>query len=124
MLWLDSIYPPDAPSTKPGAARGTCDISSGAPEDVENNHPDAYVVFSNIKVGPIGSTFGSGSGSNPGGSTTTPSTPSSTSSAGGPGSTDTAQQYGQCGGNGWTGPTTCASPYTCQKVNDWYSQCL
>nr|AGU16948.1 cellobiohydrolase I [Alternaria japonica] len=31
---------------------------------------------------------------------------------------------GSCGGIGWTGPTTCASPYTCQKLNDYYSQCL
>ncbi|TEA12998.1 Endo-1,4-beta-xylanase 1 [Colletotrichum sidae] len=33
-------------------------------------------------------------------------------------------RWGQCGGNGWTGPTRCVSPYTCTKVNDWYSQCL
>ncbi|CAA7258583.1 unnamed protein product [Cyclocybe aegerita] len=32
--------------------------------------------------------------------------------------------YGQCGGSGYTGPTTCQSPYTCQFSNDWYSQCL
>lgn len=32
--------------------------------------------------------------------------------------------YGQCGGQGWTGETTCASGYSCQKQNDWYSQCL
>lgn len=51
--------------------------------------------------------------------TTTTTTPTST-----PTGTDAAQRWGQCGGNGWTGPTTCASPYTCQKVNDWYSQCL
>lgn len=31
---------------------------------------------------------------------------------------------GQCGGNGWTGATTCVSGYTCSKVNDWYSQCI
>jgi hypothetical protein len=24
--------------------------------------------------------------------------------------------------NGWTGPTTCVSPYTCTKLNDWYYQ--
>ncbi|KAK3355410.1 Alpha/Beta hydrolase protein [Neurospora tetraspora] len=36
----------------------------------------------------------------------------------------TSQHWGQCGGNGWTGCTVCASPYTCQKSNDWYSQCL
>jgi hypothetical protein len=33
-------------------------------------------------------------------------------------------KYGQCGGNGWTGATQCASGSTCQKLNDWYSQCL
>ncbi|KAJ8697229.1 hypothetical protein PTI98_007027 [Pleurotus ostreatus] len=37
-----------------------------------------------------------------------------------------AQQtvWGQCGGIGWTGPTTCASGNECIKQNDWYSQCL
>ncbi|KAI5797345.1 glycosyl hydrolase family 61-domain-containing protein [Peziza echinospora] len=31
--------------------------------------------------------------------------------------------YGQCGGIGYTGPTTCASG-KCTKSNDYYSQCL
>lgn len=31
--------------------------------------------------------------------------------------------YGQCGGNGWTGPTTCANGVKCTWLNDWYSQC-
>ncbi|KAG8758048.1 hypothetical protein FRC14_000900 [Serendipita sp. 396] len=37
-----------------------------------------------------------------------------------------AQQtaYGQCGGQGWTGPTTCVSGWTCVYSNTWYSQCL
>ncbi|RYO56080.1 hypothetical protein AA0116_g8882 [Alternaria tenuissima] len=35
-----------------------------------------------------------------------------------------AQKYGQCGGIGFTGPTTCASGCKCVKQNDWYSQCL
>lgn len=34
-----------------------------------------------------------------------------------------APLWGQCGGQGWTGPTTCAKG-TCQKQNGWYSQCL
>lgn len=55
MLWLDSTYPTD--STKPGSVRGPCDTSSGVPSDVEANHPDASVTYSNIKYGPIGSTF-------------------------------------------------------------------
>lgn len=39
-------------------------------------------------------------------------------------STGLAQHWGQCGGQGWTGPSVCASPYTCQSVNPYYSQCL
>ncbi|KAH6908023.1 glycoside hydrolase family 16 protein [Coprinopsis sp. MPI-PUGE-AT-0042] len=35
-----------------------------------------------------------------------------------------APAYGQCGGQGWSGPTTCESGWTCTKSNDWYSQCL
>ncbi|EAW12189.1 putative extracellular glycosyl hydrolase/cellulase [Aspergillus clavatus NRRL 1] len=40
--------------------------------------------------------------------------------------TAAAQQtlYGQCGGNGWTGPTQCVSGACCQIQNPWYSQCL
>ncbi|KAF7322381.1 Glucanase [Mycena chlorophos] len=32
--------------------------------------------------------------------------------------------YGQCGGQGYTGPTTCASGSTCVYSNPYYSQCL
>lgn len=32
--------------------------------------------------------------------------------------------WGQCGGQGYTGSTKCASGLTCKKQNDWYSQCL
>ncbi|KAL2135131.1 hypothetical protein VTI74DRAFT_9724 [Chaetomium olivicolor] len=46
--------------------------------------------------------------------------PSTTSSASGAEQT----HWGQCGGMNWTGPTKCQSPWTCQKQNDWYSQCL
>jgi endoglucanase len=35
-----------------------------------------------------------------------------------------APAWGQCGGNGWTGATTCQSGSTCVKQNDWYSQCI
>ncbi|ROT35137.1 hypothetical protein SODALDRAFT_317729 [Sodiomyces alkalinus F11] len=31
--------------------------------------------------------------------------------------------WGQCGGQGWNGPT-CCSQGTCQQQNPWYSQCL
>ncbi|KAF2838905.1 glycoside hydrolase family 7 protein [Patellaria atrata CBS 101060] len=57
MLWLDSTYPTDADPSKPGAARGACDTSSGDPVDVIANQPDSTVTFSNIKFGAIGSTY-------------------------------------------------------------------
>ncbi|KAF8699663.1 Endo-1,4-beta-xylanase 1, partial [Rhizoctonia solani] len=33
-------------------------------------------------------------------------------------------QWGQCGGIGWSGGTTCDSPYVCTRINDYYYQCL
>ncbi|KAL4910477.1 putative 1,4-beta-D-glucan cellobiohydrolase C [Aspergillus multicolor] len=37
-----------------------------------------------------------------------------------------AQQtlYGQCGGEGWSGATTCVDGAACSTVNQWYAQCL
>jgi len=48
--------------------------------------------------------------------TTSSSTATSTGAA--------AAQFGQCGGQGWTGATTCVSPFTCTATNQYYSQCL
>ncbi|KAJ7764557.1 carbohydrate-binding module family 1 protein [Mycena maculata] len=36
----------------------------------------------------------------------------------------TAGDYGQCGGIGWTGATTCPANWTCSEINDYYSQCF
>ncbi|CAG7853242.1 Xyloglucan-specific endo-beta-1,4-glucanase A; AltName: Full=Xyloglucanase A; AltName: Full=Xyloglucanendohydrolase A; Flags: Precursor [Serendipita indica DSM 11827] len=47
---------------------------------------------------------------------------SSTSSA--PSGGATSPVYGQCGGQGYTGPTVCAAGSTCKFSNTWYSQCL
>lgn len=49
---------------------------------------------------------------------------SKTSSAAAPTGTNFAQRWGQCGGIGYKGPTVCVAPWTCQKQNDWYWQCL
>ncbi|KAF9442053.1 carbohydrate-binding module family 1 protein, partial [Macrolepiota fuliginosa MF-IS2] len=115
MLWLDSNYPTSGDPSKPGIARGTCATSSGAPTDVESASANASVTYSNIKFGDIGTTYSStGSGSG----TTQPSSGTTTPSSG-------AGQvlYGQCGGQTWTGPTTCASG-TCTVLNPYYSQCI
>jgi cellulose 1,4-beta-cellobiosidase len=57
MNWLDSNYPPEGDSSKPGVARGRCEPTAGDPEVVEKAHPDATVVYSNIKIGSLNSTF-------------------------------------------------------------------
>jgi len=54
MLWLDSTYP--AGSSDPGAFRGNCGTDTGLPENVEREQAGAYVKFSDLKFGPIGST--------------------------------------------------------------------
>ena len=35
-----------------------------------------------------------------------------------------SQEWGQCGGIGWTGATTCVSGTVCTVINAYYSQCL
>ncbi|KAI1179047.1 carbohydrate-binding module family 1 protein [Nemania sp. FL0916] len=40
-----------------------------------------------------------------------------------PPSTTGVAQWGQCGGIDYTGPTVCASPYTCVEVGDYWWQC-
>jgi cellulose 1,4-beta-cellobiosidase len=58
MNWLDSIDPSNA--TYPYAAgveRGTCQPSAGVPGTVQTQHANASVTFSDIKYGPIGSTY-------------------------------------------------------------------
>ncbi|KAH8650106.1 glycoside hydrolase family 7 protein [Xylariales sp. PMI_506] len=113
MLWLDSTYP--VGSTGEGAVRGPCSTSSGIPATVESANANAQVIYSNIRFGPINSTY-TGTTTGTGGSTTT-STSTGSSSTG-------AAHYAQCGGIGWTGATTCVSPYTCTVLNAYYSQCL
>lgn len=118
MLWLDAPYPPTKQASAPGVTRGTCSATSGAPTDVEKNSASASVTYSNIKWGPINSTFAAGS-----------STTGSTGSTGSSGSTGTGSStgvahYGQCGGIGYAGSTTCVSGTTCTALNSYYSQCL
>ncbi|KAJ6583518.1 major cellobiohydrolase [Mycena vulgaris] len=112
MLWLDSNYPTDADPSAPGVSRGPCSATSGDPKTVESTEASNYVVFSDIKFGPIGSTFtstGSGTGTGSGGSTS----PTGSSLA----------KFSQCGGTGWTGSGSCVAGTTCTVLNHFYSQC-
>lgn len=58
MLWLDSTYPTDKDPATPGIGRGECETTSGVPADVESKSASASVTYSNIKYGPLNSTFG------------------------------------------------------------------
>jgi hypothetical protein len=53
--------------------------------------------------------------------TTTASTPTSTPTQ--PGACSVAA-YGQCGGDGWSGCTSCVAGRTCTALNSFYHQCL
>ncbi|KAF3925511.1 hypothetical protein AA313_de0208509 [Arthrobotrys entomopaga] len=53
---------------------------------------------------------------------TTTTTAKVTTTGGGSGCQ--SAQYGQCGGIGWTGCSSCVSPFTCKVSNPYYSQCL
>eukprot|EP00933_Yihiella_yeosuensis_P025646 TRINITY_DN19896_c0_g1_i1.p1 TRINITY_DN19896_c0_g1~~TRINITY_DN19896_c0_g1_i1.p1 ORF type:complete len:490 (+),score=106.30 TRINITY_DN19896_c0_g1_i1:115-1584(+) len=61
MLWLDSKFPLDKPAGTPGVARGPCRVDTGKPKYVRRKYPTASAKFTNVKVGPINSTFASGS---------------------------------------------------------------
>ena len=65
-----------------------------------------------------------GGSSNPGPITTTaPAQPGTTTPTTAPGGCSVAK-WGQCGGQGWSRCTACASGSTCRSQNQWYSQCL
>lgn len=49
---------------------------------------------------------------------------SSTTTSTAPASTCTVSAYGQCGGTGYTGCTSCASGTTCTEQNAYYYQCV
>lgn len=66
-----------------------------------------------------GSSGGDGGNQNP-----PPSSTSAGSQPTQPPSGSCSAKWGQCGGQGWNGPTCCQSGSTCQSSNQWYSQCI
>ncbi|KAH8602524.1 hypothetical protein B0O99DRAFT_603520 [Bisporella sp. PMI_857] len=50
-------------------------------------------------------------------------TPTSTTSSTTPTSTQLVDQWNQCGGIDWHGPTVCKPPYICTFYSIWYSDC-
>ncbi|KAH0586244.1 hypothetical protein H2248_007496 [Termitomyces sp. 'cryptogamus'] len=102
-----------------------------------NDVEDWYFSGVYIESGHITTAIGSGSAIPPttisssqstattGSSTSTAVTPTITASTTTTALTAIATHYGQCGGTGYTGPTACATPYTCAAVAPpYYYQCL
>ncbi|KAH7090918.1 cellulose-growth-specific protein [Auriculariales sp. MPI-PUGE-AT-0066] len=83
-----------------------------------------YVIPGPALYPGTGSSSSSSSSSSSTGSSSS-STPSSSSTATSTSTAPSATQtkYGQCGGQGWTGPTACATGSTCTVLNSYYSQC-
>ncbi|CAH7681829.1 cellulose 1,4-beta-cellobiosidase precursor [Phakopsora pachyrhizi] len=52
MLWLDGTL-----GSGPAGSRGTCEDSNSTPEFIRKNSPKAFVKFSNLREGELGSTF-------------------------------------------------------------------
>ncbi|KAI0682923.1 glycoside hydrolase family 61 protein D [Cytidiella melzeri] len=96
--------------------------------DVYSNAAQTQTTY--VIPGPplYGSTAGSSPTPPP--SSSAPAAPSSHSSASSAptaapsSSAGAAAHYAQCGGQGFTGPTTCVAPYTCTAQSAYYSQCL
>jgi cellulose 1,4-beta-cellobiosidase len=59
MIWLDATDPYPVPADSPwGALRGMCNQTEGDHKNVEKYHQDAWVVFSDIRYGELGTTTG------------------------------------------------------------------
>lgn len=109
---FEQVECPAALTAKSGCVRAN---------DAINESPTGPAIVATYTSGAAASSASSSAGTTTaaggGGSTTT-------ATASGSGSTGTVAKYGQCGGIGYTGSTTCASGSTCTYSNAYYSQCL
>jgi len=135
---IPQFYISCAQITVTGGGSGTPGPLVSIPGFIKGNEPGYTVNIYNgltnyTTPGPAvwsGQSAGSGSGTGGGEATTTVVTGPSTTSAGGGTTTSsvstgpTVPKYGQCGGQGWTGGTVCASGSSCKASGNYYSQCL
>ncbi|EPS40743.1 hypothetical protein H072_5397 [Dactylellina haptotyla CBS 200.50] len=127
----NNIYIPDfyygfVPSTysAPGPAVATCTGGGGSnPTTLATTTTRTTTTSSRTTATPTTTsrtTTGATTRTTTTSSRTTTTSSRTTTGGGSPGG---APLYGQCGGSGWTGPTTCAQG-TCTFSNTYYSQCL
>ncbi|KAK4032328.1 endo-beta-D-1,4-glucanase [Parachaetomium inaequale] len=117
----DSSFPAvDAPggnSQPTSPASSPSPIASSSSSSSSSNVPPSST---STPVSPPQPTTTSTSSVSPTKPTSTSTSPSKSPSS----ASCVTQKYGQCGGNGFAGCKTCVCGTTCQKQNDWYSQCL
>jgi hypothetical protein len=97
---------------------------------VQGNAGKEDFYFSGVYVESGSLTTAIGNGSTSGGTTTSDTVTTTTTPTTTPGETTTTTapeatqtQWGQCGGIGYSGPTSCTGSFKCVKMNDYYSQC-
>lgn len=113
MSWLDGVN-----NWGKYIKAGPCDT------DTSNAAGPYQAVFSDIRIGDIGTTLGPGPLPPPApGPPSPPTPPSPPPPSPSPPAGKCSPHYGQCGGKGWKGPTCCDSPYTCKGNGPYYSQC-
>ena len=110
-------YPIPGPALREGVASTASQVSSTHTAVGTPTAPGSGPSFTNNPPAPTTTTAQTTLATST--RATTSSAPATTQ---GPG-TPTAPQWGQCGGQGWAGPTACASGSTCVVLNPFYHQC-
>ncbi|EAA29018.1 carbohydrate-binding module family 1 protein [Neurospora crassa] len=112
-----------ASATLPGATGGSNSPATSAAAAAPAT--SAAAATSQVQAAPATTLVTSTKAAAPATSAAAPAAPATSAAAGGAGQVQAKQtKWGQCGGNGFTGPTECESGSTCTKYNDWYSQCV
>jgi endo-1,4-beta-xylanase len=106
-----------------GMQLGTYNYQTISVESWSGSGQGSITLSKSAGDGDSGGSGSGGSGSGGSGSGGSGSGGSGSGSGGSGSGSGTAAQWGQCGGNGWSGPTTCASGLTCKFFNAYYSQC-
>ena len=107
-LWYDDVA---IAASRIGCGSGTVSSASSAASSTTTKTTSSTTLITSTTSTSKASTVTS--------KTSTSTAPATTTASG-----CTASQWSQCGGIGYSGCKTCASPYTCKYSNDWYSQCL
>ena len=118
----------------PGAPGGGGGYTNGSKLKAAIEWSKAYSSFGGVMAWDISQVYsntgflkeivsdlaGGPTGTNPPGG----GTPTSTSSGSTPPPTgNLVPHWGQCGGQGWTGPTQCQAPYKCVSGGQWWASC-